>query len=70
MLILFALILRGVAMEFRGKVENQAWRQVWDFCIFFGSAAPAVLFGVAFANFFKASPSTPAGFTTATFSAC
>lgn len=56
MLILFALILRGVAMEFRGKIENQAWRQVWDFCIFFGSAAPAVLFGVAFANFFKGIP--------------
>jgi len=56
MLILFALILRGVAMEFRGKVENVAWRQTWDFCLFFGSVVPAVLFGVAFANFFKGIP--------------
>ena len=56
MLILFALILRGVAMEFRGKVENPMWRQVWDFCLFFGSVVPALLFGVAFANFFRGIP--------------
>jgi cytochrome d ubiquinol oxidase subunit II len=56
MIILFALIFRGVAMEFRSKVENEAWRHLWDFCIFFGSVTPAVLFGVAFANIFKGVP--------------
>ncbi len=56
MLILFALILRGVAFEFRGKVESDKWRKVWDACIFIGSAAPAILFGVAFANIFKGIP--------------
>jgi len=56
MLILFALILRGVGMEFRRKVDHPVWRQVWDFCIFFGSVAPAILFGVAFANFFRGLP--------------
>jgi cytochrome d ubiquinol oxidase subunit II len=56
MLILFALILRGVAFEFRGKVESPTWRKLWDSCIFIGSVAPAILFGVAFANIFQGLP--------------
>ena len=56
MLILFALILRGVAFEFRSKVDSDSWRKVWDACIFIGSAAPALLFGVAFANIFRGIP--------------
>ena len=56
MLVLFALILRGVSFEFRGKVDNPLWRKTWDFCIFIGSFAPALLFGVAFANIFKGIP--------------
>jgi cytochrome bd ubiquinol oxidase subunit II len=56
MLILFALILRGVSFEFRSKVESALWRRFWDACSFVGSAAPAVLFGVAFANIFKGIP--------------
>ncbi len=56
MLILFALILRGVSFEFRGKVESPGWKKLWDICIFIGSFAPALLFGVAFANIFKGIP--------------
>jgi len=56
MLILFALILRGVSFEFRGKVDHPAWRTLWDSCIFIGSALPALLFGVAFANIFQGLP--------------
>lgn len=56
MLILFALILRGVSFEFRGKVDSPGWRRLWDTCIFVGSFAPALLFGVAFANIFKGLP--------------
>jgi cytochrome d ubiquinol oxidase subunit II len=56
MLILFALILRGVSFEFRNKVENAAWKKVWDGCIFVGSFLPALLFGVAFGNIFKGIP--------------
>ena len=50
MLILFALILRGVSFEFRGKVDNPNWIKVWDACIFIGSFLPALLFGVVFAE--------------------
>ena len=56
MLILFALIIRGVSFEFRGKIDDSRWRKIWDTCIFIGSVAPAVLFGVAFANIFKGIP--------------
>ncbi|MFH2065613.1 MAG: cytochrome d ubiquinol oxidase subunit II [Pseudomonadota bacterium] len=56
MLILFSLILRGVSFEFRGKVDDPRWRKVWDVCIFIGSFAPALLFGVAFANIFQGIP--------------
>jgi len=56
MLILFALILRGVSFEFRGKVDDPRWRKIWDTCLFIGSFTPALLFGVAFANIFKGIP--------------
>jgi len=56
MLILFALILRGVSFEFRGKVDSPKWKTVWDACTFIGSLIPAVLFGVAFANIFQGIP--------------
>lgn len=48
--LLVALILRGVAFEFRSKDENPHWRNFWDWAIFFGSLLPALLLGVAFGN--------------------
>ncbi|WP_456370785.1 cytochrome d ubiquinol oxidase subunit II [Thermodesulfatator atlanticus] len=56
LLILFALIVRGVAFEFRGKEESFLWKTVWDICLVVGSFVPSLLFGVAFANFFKGLP--------------
>jgi cytochrome d ubiquinol oxidase subunit II len=61
MLLLFGLILRGVAFEFRGKVDSPAWRQVWDTCLVVGSFLPALLLGVAFANIFEGLPIDRAG---------
>jgi cytochrome d ubiquinol oxidase subunit II len=49
-LILIALIVRGVAFEFRGKRTTRAWRRNWDTAIVLGSALPALLWGVALAN--------------------
>src|SRR6478672_6818917 len=56
LLILAALILRGVAFEYRGKVDDPAWRQRWDIAIVIGSALPALLWGVAFANIVQGVP--------------
>ncbi len=49
-LLLLALIVRGVAFEFRSKDESPRWRKLWDSCIFLGSLLPAFLLGVAFSN--------------------
>jgi len=49
-LLLLALIVRGVAFEFRSKDENPRWRLLWDWAIFVGSAVPALLIGVTFGN--------------------
>ena len=56
MLLLFALILRGVTFAFRGKVDDPRWRRIWDVCLVAGSFLPALLLGVAFANLFKGLP--------------
>ncbi len=55
-LILMALIFRGVAFEYRGKVDNVRWRRRWDLAIAVGSWIPAVLWGVAFANIVQGVP--------------
>ncbi len=55
-LILIALILRGVAFEFRSKDDNPTWRKGWDYALFFGSVLPALLWGVAFANIVRGVP--------------
>lgn len=49
-LMLVALILRGVAFEFRNKNDSPLWTMVWDWAIFVGSALPGLLWGVAISN--------------------
>jgi cytochrome d ubiquinol oxidase subunit II len=60
-LILLALIGRGVAFEYRGKVDSARWRSRWDLAIALGSWVPAVLWGVAFANIVAGVPINEAG---------
>lgn len=55
-LMLIALIMRGVAFEFRSKDPRPGWRNFWDWMIFFGSFVPALLWGVALGNFLKGVP--------------
>ena len=50
MLLLFALILRAVSLEFRSKVVSLGWRRVWDYLFFAGSTLATLLFGVAVGN--------------------
>ncbi|MFC5137313.1 cytochrome d ubiquinol oxidase subunit II [Actinomycetospora rhizophila] len=50
LLILVALIGRGVAFEYRGKVDTVRWRRNWDRVIVVCSVLPALLWGVAFGN--------------------
>ena len=55
-LILVALIVRGVAIEYRNKRGDLAWRTRWDWIIAIGSFGPALLWGVAFANIVQGVP--------------
>ncbi|PAD77314.1 cytochrome d ubiquinol oxidase subunit II [Paenibacillus campinasensis] len=54
--LLLALIGRGVAFEFRGKVDNTRWKKVWDAAIFLGSVLPPFLLGVVFACLIQGLP--------------
>lgn len=56
LLILVALIVRGVAFEYRAKRDSDRWRRGWDVSIFLGSLLPAILWGVAFANILRGVP--------------
>jgi cytochrome d ubiquinol oxidase subunit II len=47
MLVLLALILRAVSLEFRGKREAGGWRSFWDGGFFVASTLATLLFGVA-----------------------
>jgi cytochrome d ubiquinol oxidase subunit II len=56
LLILVALIVRGVAFEYRAKHDDPRWRRNWDLAIIIGSVVPSVLWGVAFANIVRGVP--------------
>src|SRR3954454_12945868 len=56
LLILLALIVRGVAFEYRAKGHGEEWKERWDAAIVIGSFVPALLWGVAFANILRGVP--------------
>jgi cytochrome bd ubiquinol oxidase subunit II len=56
LLILVGLILRGVAFEFWGKDESPRWRAAWEWAAIVGSAIPALLWGLVWANIVHGSP--------------
>jgi cytochrome d ubiquinol oxidase subunit II len=56
LIILVALILRGIALEYRGKIDDPAWHRRWDIVIVGASAVPALLWGVALANIVRGVP--------------
>ncbi len=67
LLILVALIIRGVAFEYRGKRDHARWRAGWDAAIFLGSLVPALLWGVAFGNIVRGIPLNAAEHFTGNF---
>src|SRR3954453_5212316 len=56
LLILVALIVRGLAFEYRAKRDDDQGRGRWDLAIVIGSVVPALLWGVAFANILRGVP--------------
>jgi cytochrome d ubiquinol oxidase subunit II len=55
-LVLWALILRGIAIEFRSHVTAPLWRSFWDVVFSVASAALAILFGAALGNLVRGLP--------------
>ncbi len=56
LMLLFALIFRAVAFEFRSKIENSQWQKTWDIVLVLGNFLPALLLGVFFSNLFLGIP--------------
>lgn len=56
LLILLALIFRGVAFEYRHQGTHPQWRKFFDCSIIFGSVLPPLLWGTAFANLIHGVP--------------
>lgn len=59
MLLLTALILRAVSLEFRSKIGSGQWRWAWDVMFFLGSFLATFLFGVAVGNMMLGIPLNP-----------
>ncbi|WP_457639607.1 cytochrome d ubiquinol oxidase subunit II [Persephonella sp.] len=49
-LVLWALIGRAVAFEYRNKKSTPTWKKTWDWIYWIGNTVPALLFGVAVGN--------------------
>ncbi|PCN47230.1 cytochrome d ubiquinol oxidase subunit II [Curtobacterium sp. 'Ferrero'] len=56
LLILVALIARGVSFEYRHQNKHAEWKRRFDLMIIVGSAVPAFLWGVAFGNVVRGIP--------------
>lgn len=50
MLVLFGLIMRAAALEFRDRIDDEQWHKRFDLMFFVGSFLPALLLGVAMGN--------------------
>jgi cytochrome d ubiquinol oxidase subunit II len=61
MIVLWLLILRGVALEFRSHQENALWREFWDAIFSIASVLLALVLGAALGNVVRGAPITEAG---------
>ncbi len=69
-LMLAALIVRGVAFEFRGKRESRRWRRTWDRLMLAGSLVAPFLIGLALADLLHGVPIEPGQEFTGSSPAC
>lgn len=55
-LMLVSLLFRPVGFDYRSKIEDRRWRNMWDWAIFWGSFVSPVVIGVAFGNLLQGVP--------------
>ena len=56
LVLLVALILRNMGLEYRGKRDDDTWRLRWDWAIIVGSIVAPLLIGVALTNVVRGVP--------------
>ncbi|MFI0434954.1 MAG: cytochrome d ubiquinol oxidase subunit II [Parachlamydiaceae bacterium] len=56
MLLLFGIIFRAVAIEFRSKQPMKWWRSMWDIAFFVGSVIISLVLGMALGNLIRGIP--------------
>jgi cytochrome d ubiquinol oxidase subunit II len=62
MIVIWLLVVRGLAVELRSHVHNPVWASFWDGFFFIGSALLAFFFGVALANVVRGVPLDSQGY--------
>ncbi|ELY3759471.1 cytochrome d ubiquinol oxidase subunit II [Cronobacter universalis] len=55
-LVLASLFFRPVGFDYRSKIEDMRWRNMWDWGVFAGSFVPPLVIGVAFGNLLQGVP--------------
>jgi cytochrome d ubiquinol oxidase subunit II len=61
MMVLWLLILRGIAIEFRNHLDSPVWQPLWDTVFAGASGLLAIFFGAALGNVVRGVPLDPAG---------
>jgi cytochrome bd ubiquinol oxidase subunit II len=67
MLVILALILRGVSFEYRGKSNSPRWRATWDWTLTIGSLLLPLLLGIALGDLLQGLPINKEGNYTGSF---
>jgi len=62
MMVLWLLMLRGIAIEFRSHLDSDVWRPLWDVTFGVASALLAIFFGVALGNVVRGVPLDASGY--------
>src|ERR1700676_1957386 len=62
MIVLWLLIMRGVAIELRMQIAMGVWKSFFDGLFFFSSSLLAILYGAALANVVRGVPLQPDGY--------
>lgn len=56
MLVLYALFLRPLALDYRSKIKDTRWGKSWDWALFVSGALPSIVFGIVFGNLLQGLP--------------
>jgi cytochrome d ubiquinol oxidase subunit II len=67
MLVILALIIRGVSFEYRGKFTGSRWRTTWDWTLTIGSLLLPLLLGIALGDLLQGLPINSDGNYTGSF---